>query len=358
MSKTGSTTAAYANFWNWFEQHQQGLSNTLKEGGDLQSELFETLATKLTGVKGGENFGVSMDDEGTVELVFTTQGHIKNIVFAEELVNAAPKIKGWKFTALTPPSAVNIATLKWDGYEINGENLSFYANQSAKFPDEINITVVHDKFDVYRPEISYNFVNLILKNYLGELYLLTTVDHYYAAGKVNPNRELIPIDKLQAYVRWREKEFVEKYEDVRYIADGHDLCVIEGEIGDGIPIFGVVDKDLLEWEGRISHPWILSIIISYNSDNGMADERTDGFIETLETELTDALTDFDGYHYICKERTPGQTQIYFVCREFRKPAKIMYAMEQLLDELDFSYQIVHDKYWQTFEKYFTHLKTM
>lgn len=40
-----------------------------------------------------------MYDENTVELIITPDGDLKNIAFAEELVEAAPKLDKWKFTA-------------------------------------------------------------------------------------------------------------------------------------------------------------------------------------------------------------------------------------------------------------------
>jgi hypothetical protein len=47
-------------------------------------------------------FLTGMYNDDTVELVLTADGAVKNIVFVEELVNSAPKIEGWKFTALKP----------------------------------------------------------------------------------------------------------------------------------------------------------------------------------------------------------------------------------------------------------------
>jgi hypothetical protein len=54
-----------------------------------------------------------MYDENTVELVLTADGNTKNIVFVEELVEQAPRIEGWKFTALKPALQIEDVQLQW-----------------------------------------------------------------------------------------------------------------------------------------------------------------------------------------------------------------------------------------------------
>ena len=57
----------------------------------------------------------------TAELVFTADGNLKNIVFIEALVAAAPTIKGWRFTALKSPSNSSDIGIKMSEYEFEGE---------------------------------------------------------------------------------------------------------------------------------------------------------------------------------------------------------------------------------------------
>ena len=80
----------------------------------------------------------------TAELILTPDGIIPNIVFVEELIAAAPEIAGWKFTALKPESDIHQVGINMHGYEFNQQTLSFYFNQQAEYPDEIDLVVVHD----------------------------------------------------------------------------------------------------------------------------------------------------------------------------------------------------------------------
>ncbi|MGZ5242567.1 MAG: DUF695 domain-containing protein, partial [Bacteroidia bacterium] len=95
-----------------------------------------------------------MLDENTAELVLTADGNTKNIVFVEDLVNSAPKIDRWKFTALKEPMNEGFA-IKMGDYEFNSENIKFYAKELVDYPDEIDIIVVHDNLtEENREEIS------------------------------------------------------------------------------------------------------------------------------------------------------------------------------------------------------------
>jgi predicted fused transcriptional regulator/phosphomethylpyrimidine kinase len=59
-----------------------------------------------------------MLDDDTAELVLTADGSLLNIAFVEDLVETAPNLKGWKFTALKPAMenedfTINMGDLFW-----------------------------------------------------------------------------------------------------------------------------------------------------------------------------------------------------------------------------------------------------
>jgi hypothetical protein len=66
-----------------------------------------------------------MFDDNTVELILTADGNTKNIVFVEDLVNAAPKIEGWKFTALKPSLNIEDLCIEMGGHKFNNKNIHF-----------------------------------------------------------------------------------------------------------------------------------------------------------------------------------------------------------------------------------------
>ena len=67
----------------------------MRNGSNIEKDFFQNLAPKLNELKNGFYFLTGMYDDNTAELIITPEGVVKNIVFAEELVAAAPPLKGW-----------------------------------------------------------------------------------------------------------------------------------------------------------------------------------------------------------------------------------------------------------------------
>src|SRR5689334_14764839 len=88
-----------SDFWNWFQKNERTFHNVVKKRGDIEGVFFDKLSAKLEELREGYYYLTGMLDANTVELVLTADGKIKNLVFVEELVRAAPNIPGWKFTA-------------------------------------------------------------------------------------------------------------------------------------------------------------------------------------------------------------------------------------------------------------------
>ncbi|TEB41276.1 DUF695 domain-containing protein, partial [Flavobacterium circumlabens] len=142
-------------------------------------------------------------------LVLTPDGVIKNIYIIEELVNAAPRIEGWKFTALKPPVDIKNVVIEFENFKLNADNLKFYPTINKDYPDEIDLTIVYDHFTEDKKQLITNGVYIFLDNYLGELQSVTLIDNMKMSGNDGISEELIPIEKLKDYLIWREKEFVE-----------------------------------------------------------------------------------------------------------------------------------------------------
>ncbi|MEX0635668.1 MAG: DUF695 domain-containing protein, partial [Ferruginibacter sp.] len=93
---------------------------------------------------------------------------IENIVFVEDLVADAPKLKGWRFTALKPSSDIKDLAINMNGYLFNEDKLHFYSNDILAYPDEIDITIVYDDYNKNDDAKIINGVHMFLDNYLGE----------------------------------------------------------------------------------------------------------------------------------------------------------------------------------------------
>lgn len=341
------------DFWNWFERNEKTFFKVVKKHKNIQNDFFNKLSPKLKELRDGYLFLTGMYDKETAELILTPDGIVKNIVFTEELVNDAPKLKRWKFIALKPPMKINELGINMAGYVFNGKNLFFYSNDSDKYPDEIDISIVHEDLDSDNRNDIIRGTYIFLDNYLGELDLVINIDNIEFVPKAESTQELIPISKLKDFLKWREKEFVEKYDGVRTCIEDDSFSIFEAKDHDESIIIASMNTTLLKWDKKASHPWILEILVDFDgNDKGMPDDSTGQKLYDIEDNIGNKLKDSDGYLNVGRETKTNCRIIYFACNEFRKPSKVLdNFINNNRSEFDIIFEIYKDKYWQTFERY-------
>lgn len=354
LGKKETPKKTNVSFWDWFQENGQHLYQTVKRGEQLEEKFFDQLMPKLA--EEGEGFYclTGMHDEYTAELILTADGVAKNIPLVKELAAAAPNIPNWKITALKPPFPVETAGIFMEGYAFNSNTLSFYPAEHPQFPDEIDIVVVHQDFKETDRQFITQGVYIFIDNYLGELNSATTIDNLSITSPDQADGELIPIDKLKDYLVWREKEFVEKYNDTRHHTENDTYSAMEGQLENGLPLFAIINTTLLDWDGKASHPWILTIDMRYDgsNNNGMPDDPTYQLLDQIEDETMGQLKDMDGYLNIGRETVDGKRTIFFACRDFRRPILMLRQLQQkYADQLAIHYDIFKDKYWQSLEHF-------
>lgn len=119
-------------------------------------------------------------------------------------------------------------------------------------------------------------------------------------------------------------------------------------------LVAVMNTDLLAWDAKASHPWVLVVEIPYNGEesNGMPDEVTYALLDELEEAIVAELPEAEGYLNLGRQTADSQREIYFVCQDFRKPSKVLYQIQSdYAQNLDVTYEIYKDKYWQSFERF-------
>ncbi|WP_243718048.1 DUF695 domain-containing protein [Pedobacter changchengzhani] len=339
------------DFWSWFVKNEKTFFKVVKERGDFEKKFFSKLSPKLAELRAGYFFLTGMVNDNTAELVFTADGAIANFVFVEELVASAPKLDGWIFTALKPALDIENVNIIMAGYEFNKENLSFYYAEDSEYPDEINLSIVNDNFNEQNRDIVTNGTYIFLDNYLGELNFASTIDNLEVIGKDKVQKELIPIEKLKDFLIWREKEFVEKYIGIKHHTENDSHNMLEGTLENGNPLLALVNSDLLKWDSKASHPWILCIEVKYSADeNGLPDKKNYQLLNDLEDKILLSLKDSEGYLNIGRETAEGIREIFFACKDFRKPSKLMSEIKKS-SALEIAYKIYKDKYWQSFNRF-------
>jgi Family of unknown function (DUF695) len=343
----------YQDFWAWFQQHEKGFFKTIKEHNNVDENCLSLIVEKLQLLN--ENFyaQVGMADDNTADLVITTDGNIMNFVFVDEILATAPKLNNWVYTNLKQATSFE-ASISMYGYDFDAETISFYSNPKKDYPDEIDITLVHKNYNEDNKEKITTGTFLFLDTILGEFEAATLIDSVDVKGLEKNNPELIPIDKLQDFLRWREKEFVEKYKGL--IVDDSDDTYLqyEAETKEGLPIIAILNQTLLEWDAKSSHPWMMVIEIKYENENdsGMPDDETFELMGQFDDELTDLLPNTEGYLNIGRQTGDGERTIYFACKEFKKSSKTTHELiQKYANRLSISYEIYKDKYWMTMNRY-------
>ena len=346
---------AYTTFWDWFSQQEHAFFQAVKEGTNIQEGFFDELSPALDDVKEGLYFQAGMADDHTAELVVSAEGAIENLVFAEELVATAPSLAGWKFTALKEASLdIEQIVIHMADYEFRASNIHFYPDDEAAYPDEIAITVTHADLTEENHATIENGTLIFLDTYLGELAFATLVDQVTIVSESQAQQALVPVTKLRDFLIWRQKEFVEKYSGMRHETDNDTYASFTAELEGGNQLLAIINTDLLEWDAKASHPWVLVVNIPYDgtSRNGMPDSDTYQLLNQLEDELIAELPDHEGYLNVGRQTANGSREIYFACQSFRKPSKVLYQFQQYYaGTLNLEYSLYKDKYWQTFERF-------
>jgi hypothetical protein len=347
---------SYQDFWGWFLLHEKEFYKVVKKGNSdkIAANFFDKIAPKLDELKQGIWYLTGMLDNNTADLILTADGEVQNFYVIEELISAAPKLNNWKFRALKPEHEIKNVGINMAGFSFTSENIFFYANDLKDCPDEIDITIIHDDYNEENKTEIINGCYLFLDHYLGELNSLTIIDNINFKEKGEVEKELIPIEKLKSFIIWREKEFVEKYEGIRKNTENDNYASMEATLKNGNKMVAVLNTDLLNWDAKASHPWILIFDIKYNGkdNNGFPDDETYNFLDLIEEEINSQLKDFEGYLNIGRETSENVREIYFACTDFRKPCKVAdKILSKHSEKIEINYNIYKDKYWSSFERF-------
>jgi Family of unknown function (DUF695) len=341
-------------FWEWFVQNENYLYWVVRRDRDIQNKFFSKISPKLDEIRAGFWCEVGMCNKNTVELIISADGLVKNFVFAEELVTIAPKLVGWKFTALKPAIDLKDINIEMSGYQFCRNNLHFIVNDFPEYPDEIDLSFVHDLCTIENKSKIGGGIYIFLENLLGELELATSIDEITILSPDEVKKDLISIDKLKSYLKWRQSEFVEKYIKTSQITLNDSYTVLEGNDNDDNRILAVINTEILNWDEKASHPWILKLEIPFNqvTTDGMPDDTTFNLLNDIENEITSDLKSVEGYLHIGRETKNFKRYIYFACADFRKPSKILHQLKiKHKDQFEIFFDIYKDKYWLTFKRF-------
>jgi hypothetical protein len=348
---TNKDELLYQNFWQWFQQNEKAFFKVVKNQGNILDDFLDKISPQLAEIKEGFYFLTGMFDDDTVELIISAEGDIKNFVFVEELIAAAPQLSGWRFTALKPASEMEVVM---ENYRFSTQNIGFFANEHENYPDLIDITILYDDWKDADNSLITNGMYVFLDNYLGELNFALSIDKLKIINTTKAEQAKIPIEKLRDYLIWREKEFIEKYDGVHREEENSKFAILSADLPNGLPLIAVIDMEILHWDKKPSYPWILQVDMEYdgNDNNGLPDKETREVMDDIEDLIQEELSTLQSSIYIGRQTSENLREIYFACKEFRQISKTIFLLQKkLAQQMEFSYDIYKDKYWQSFERF-------
>lgn len=189
-----------------------------------------------------------------------------------------------------------------------------------------------------------------MDNYLGDLRFASAIDNLNVVGRVDAAAELIPVSKLDSYLVWREKEFVEKYRGIRRNTESDQYTSFEATLKSGKPLLAIVNSDLLAWSQKASHPWMMTVTVNYTqvAESGMPGNEQYKLMDIIEDEIMAVLKDADGYLNVGRETGDGVRTVYFACNAFRKVSVVMKGIcDKYQGSIKIDYDIFKDKYWRS-----------
>ena len=84
----------------------------------------------------------------------------------------------------------------------------------------------------------------------------------------------------------------------------------------------------------------------------MPDDDTYQLLSKVEDEILAELHDAEGYLNIGRETAKDVRSVYFACKEFRKPSKVLNKIrDQYAGNIEIDIDIYKDKYWQSFDRF-------
>lgn len=352
--KEGAMQQTATAFWQWFGENEHRFRKLEKNDSDQALSFLEELIQQMQPYNPYLKALAGPDSNGNFELIITSDGDIALFSMVEELINAAPAVPNWVFTAHKPALGFDGISIDLYGLQFSTETTNFYPLVLNDYPDEVNIMLTHNGYTKDMDDHFQAGGMIYLENGLGEVYTATRIDNYETGPVPDAGQgiELIPISKLNEYLNWREKEFVEKYETVpTEIPDTYHL--LEAEDKEGKKMLLTVNMDCRYWDKKPAFSWLLQVNINFTGDDtGFPSEEQLIALQTLEEEIF-SLLPVDRTILAGNKTYDNCRNIYFYVSDFKTTAVLLNRfIESKATAYEILFFIRRDKYWRIMEPYF------
>lgn len=197
-------------FWNWFQDNNQTIKNLIHETPINQNQIIYWLSKQLGYYCGELDFMIVFPkkENQKTELIITANGNPEYFNQVIELINNAPVLRHWKFTAfirstenidkiiesLDEPYIMQEITIKTN--KINFLPLNYHDKIK-----KIEVIVYLKNYKIHcNTKILKQAIFIILQEVLGEKSLHHNINFVQLAQLRNSNEELIELYELHYYI--------------------------------------------------------------------------------------------------------------------------------------------------------------
>ena len=197
-------------FWNWFQDNNQTIKNLINETPKTQKQLYFWLNRHLGYYCKELDFIIIFPkkEKEKAELIITANGNPNFFSQVTELINKAPALRHWKFTAFIQPTE-NIDKIiegldepyTFQEITIKTSEIKFLPLSYDEQTKKLDITVYLKNFKLYCNTKTWEqAIYIIIQDLLGEKSTYQNINFVQLAQMPNNHEELIHLYELQFFI--------------------------------------------------------------------------------------------------------------------------------------------------------------
>jgi len=190
-------------FWNWFKDNNKAYTFLDSVDNVVKDKLLDEFEEKLHAYCDKLFFEMGGLPDEDQELIITAEGNSDYFDKVEELINVAPQIDRWQFTALKPAIPGHFKST-WGNIQLDTNDLWFLPLNSKK-PQGIAIRIYIKNHDLIKDDKHLTqLVWKMLDTILGEKSMAYDINYFDTDLQPDdPEAEdMYPILELPDYIRW------------------------------------------------------------------------------------------------------------------------------------------------------------
>lgn len=186
-------------FWNWFAANRSEFEDMpMSSTNDSVLERLRKIQVELERFSDGILAEIAKAPDGKLDLILTAEGDRSKFATIEEIIDRAPAIDGWKFTAFRQRIGPGFA-MRMKGYVFDPEKMFFEAYQDGL---ELDLVVYSEGVLGVEEDELFHFGIVLMDNLLGEYDAVTKVRYYYFRdlSLAEDDSGLFPLTELPEFI--------------------------------------------------------------------------------------------------------------------------------------------------------------